>query len=982
MTARADAVTGVDLELAERVDRIRLTVEQWLPDPDTRYQCLSLLADLIVAANSQSSVNWVTTFRPDRKLIRLNIGWVLVCTISAEAAYFHFDAEAISAEALGRIQSVAARVVDSDFRAITGVSWAQVDPAGPPDVVPLLREHAVRLVERAQATGRHRSPWWRSHKPEVIRYLERVVDRELPQPAYFGETIASDDASDGVPAPEEVRAALESFRQVPLERLRIRLRQRRAEQLREQFTRSEHLDLETFNREVWVFESMTSLRDRDIKGTIFARQPLSSEQIAELEAGLESEDLAVHGNSVWGTGSSVYGARLTDEGQKLENVRQAVAILKDGELAPVEKAKRPGDLVVANRGISEVLGIGEVIAPGYEWRPERAEYRHAVRVRWNTTVAGEIPPQRHWATTTVAEVPEELYRLIASRGVSDRPRAWIFQADPKRYDVRGAVSHREELSWRVRQHATEIHAGDTVYLWEAGPEGGVVAVAHVLTEPGPLPEDEQERPFVRDESALGAAGDQVRLRIVRAVPRPVSRDMLRGHPTLGHLPILRMAQGTNLRLSAEQSEALDAVIAEQLKLVELRVGYSEIVESLASAGLHFAPEVVSSYLLALQTKRFVILTGISGTGKTRLAMAVAESFRPRAPVTAPGDGPVQPSGSDSNYRIVAVRPDWADNRGLLGYFNPLLNRYSTTPALELLLRARDEHRRANREGRLPYPFFLILDEMNLAHVEHYFSDFLSSLESGQAIDLHSEVALEMATSADGSAPVPRELEIPPNVYFTGTVNVDETTYMFSPKVLDRAFTIELNEVDLASYAGSVESAPGEIGSPLELHGFLGLGRASQRQPNRSDWIALMEQAGPEVRDTVLGLHGLLAEEQRHFGFRVANEIARFVMLAYEQTGRASDALWAALDLAILMKVLPKLHGTQQELEEPLTGLFGFAMTGRRTGGRVNGGEAEWQHWRPRGGVLERLAGADEALRDAPRLPRTAAKLWRMLRRLR
>ncbi|MYC89325.1 MAG: hypothetical protein F4X22_13975 [Gemmatimonadales bacterium] len=343
-----------------------------------------------------------------------------------------------------------------------------------------------------------------------------------------------------------------------------------------------------------------------------------------------------------------------------------------------------------------------------------------------------------------------------------------------------------------------------------------------------------------------------------------------------------------------------------------RPRFRDLVESLKARGLLFPTETVADYVLALQTKRFAILTGISGTGKTQIAMAVARSFpatirdqpaeeldassapddavrmtarpfhfkwrqivlpvrfaaevesflaptagsasrmiqveypggltklrfyrEPNRNVTwllfagahdfrdwylenvQPGDQfyiSFQEGETPDEHRIklrlaetevaereldnrvvVPVRPDWVDNRGLLGYFNPLSNEYSTTPFLSLLLEAQAEEQRAEKEGRDPHPFFVVLDEMNLARVEHYFSDFLSALESGEPISLHESEEVEEGRTESGAV-VPRQLRVPNNVFFTGTVNVDETTYMFSPKVLDRAFTIEFDRVDLA-----------------------------------------------------------------------------------------------------------------------------------------------------------------------------------------
>ena len=512
--------------------------------------------------------------------------------------------------------------------------------------------------------------------------------------------------------------------------------------------------------------------------------------------------------------------------------------------------------------------------------------------------------------------------------------------------------------------------------------------------------------------------------------------------------------------------------------------FDAILQALHGQGLYFPPELISNYLLALQTKRFVILTGISGTGKTQLALAVAQHLNPTTNVAlqTPSDAramevfpyivhdhrlvlpaafvatlllpPIDPvinkgsvemwypdghatltlskdlernrtfmsfshtpfrkwfdehlhagdrffleaiESSDgstsglrlslpktqnvapqedrSHYQVTAVRPDWTDNRGLLGYYNPLTNRYAATPFLRLLIDANRAWERATREGTSAQPFFAILDEMNLARVEHYFSDFLSCLESGQPIELHDDPAIEEGENEDAVA-VPRRLPIAPNLFFTGTVNVDETTSMFSPKVLDRAFTIELNQVDLAGFGLAGGAASGG-GSPLSLHRFDGT-LGEWRKPDTADWQAFGELLDGELRQVVIDLNDLLAGGQRHFGYRVSVEIARFVLLAREQAGEGAEVLWAALDLAILEKVLPKFHGTQGELGEILAAVGHFALTGEPS--KAAPVPDTFLHdWALRGGSLV-WAGTSSGAQE-PRLPRTAAKVWSMLHRL-
>lgn len=495
--------------------------------------------------------------------------------------------------------------------------------------------------------------------------------------------------------------------------------------------------------------------------------------------------------------------------------------------------------------------------------------------------------------------------------------------------------------------------------------------------------------------------------------------------------------------------------------------FPALLDAFEGAGLVYPAELVANVLLALQVKRFVILTGISGTGKTRIAQVLADQFSVRREVTLPADPgddaalvtvmpymrkyhrlilpaavaaqlpglPTEPGSYKLNARwpggtielsiyirdavqvlfrgalrqwfdatfaegdtvvlrahedgatlvldrppkatvreervanaeIVAVRPDWTDHRGLLGAYNPLTQRYLATPFLRLLLRADEE---ARKHPEAPAPFFLVLDEMNLARVEHYFADFLSALESGEPLHLHDSLAVEEG-AADDALAVPRQLRVPPNVFFVGTVNVDESTYLFSPKVLDRAFTVELNAVDLDGLAAGLQR-----GGELDLGGWRGA-LLPPRRPGREDWTWLLSvEAGALVAE-LRAFHRLLAGYNRHFGYRVATEVARFVRLATEQATDPGDAAWAALDLALLQKVLVKLHGTRHELATVLDALLRFALVGV-SGDPARGDPAGWVY-RPEEAVV---LPKDEAADVAAVFPRSAAKLWRMRDRLR
>ncbi len=247
-------------------------------------------------------------------------------------------------------------------------------------------------------------------------------------------------------------------------------------------------------------------------------------------------------------------------------------------------------------------------------------------------------------------------------------------------------------------------------------------------------------------------------------------------------------------------------------------------------------------------KRFVLLSGLSGTGKTAITLCYSKAVCELMGL------PV------SDHReVVPVSPDWRDPSGLLGYFNALHAdpTFQAEPALRLVLRAVEDPRR---------PYFLILDEMNLARVERYFAPFLSAMETGKDLVLH-------ANSAEVND-VPPRVPWPTNLHIAGTVNMDETTHAFSDKVLDRAFTLEFWDVDLATY----------------------FERAADKGPDKRL---------PDVEAVLSELHEAMRPIRRHFGYRTANEVIAFMRAIPTLEGTTSAGF---LDQAVFAKVLPRLRG--------------------------------------------------------------------------
>jgi 5-methylcytosine-specific restriction enzyme B len=244
------------------------------------------------------------------------------------------------------------------------------------------------------------------------------------------------------------------------------------------------------------------------------------------------------------------------------------------------------------------------------------------------------------------------------------------------------------------------------------------------------------------------------------------------------------------------------------------------------------------------------------------------------------------------------------------------------------------------------PYLLVLDEMNLAHVERYFADILSGMESDHPV-------VPNVGLSDGEwrlvDPAQSRLPVPANLFVVGTVNVDETTYMFSPKVLDRANTIEFRVAtsDLQATAPvsiQVEECPRAVARSF-LHAATQPAKQSDSSRQVAEWLKV--------------LHQRLTEQGREFGHRTFSEASRFADLL--SAAGIEDPL-VALDLQVLQKVLPKYHGSVRELSEPLNDLGAWCLFG--PGGEVPAGFE-----------------AAEPASATPVLPRSFDKIHRMAKRL-
>lgn len=408
-----------------------------------------------------------------------------------------------------------------------------------------------------------------------------------------------------------------------------------------------------------------------------------------------------------------------------------------------------------------------------------------------------------------------------------------------------------------------------------------------------------ELQFVRNSSHFDTAALRVELAIEAVLTEPLLRRDLLSVPALRELSILRGPQGTNFSVTQTESEALLQLFEsarQSRQTVTPRLDLAAVVDSFAAAleqsSLRFNHETVRTFVASLATKRFAILTGLSGSGKTQLALRFG-----------------QWCGTD-RVKIIPVRPDWTGPEYLLGYEDALLpseagqRAWHAPDALQFMLTAAADPQ---------YPYVLVLDEMNLAHVERYLADVLSGIESEEPClpNLSLEDGYWRATDAEN----PR-IRFPDNLFLVGTVNVDETTFMFSPKVLDRANTIEfrIHHTDLTLSARKPRPlAPG----PEDLvRGFLEIARDVDFH------LANEASQQAEFESALRSLHEILGESGFEFGHRTFFEAVRYAGM-FQAAGGAE---WRqALDLQLLQKLLPRVHGPRRRLEPLVKRLESFCL---------------------------------------------------------
>ncbi|MFA2694295.1 McrB family protein [Bacillus mycoides] len=331
-------------------------------------------------------------------------------------------------------------------------------------------------------------------------------------------------------------------------------------------------------------------------------------------------------------------------------------------------------------------------------------------------------------------------------------------------------------------------------------------------------------------------------------------------------------EGTKYEMIYERKE----VYLDQQSIID------QVSSYIQSKGFYYEKKDLINFFLSLKTKPFVILSGISGTGKTKIVQWFAESL-----------GATE---ENEQFTLIPVRPDWSDSSDLLGYVN-LQGEFQERPLIKVL---------ENADANPNRPYFVVLDEMNLARVEYYFSDFLSVIESRKWKDgkiVTSPVLPESITN--------KRIIIPSNVYIIGTVNMDETTHPLSKKVLDRANTIEFNTVNLDyfNFLMDIEEKEAEIVSN---------GSLETKYLHLKECFKENEDLVRNISTILIEINKTLESVGAQVGYRIRDEICFY--MAYNEKGKLLS-FDEALDYQIYQKILPRLAGSDGRTEEVLKQLY-------------------------------------------------------------
>lgn len=559
-------------------------------------------------------------------------------------------------------------------------------------------------------------------------------------------------------------------------------------------------------------------------------------------------------------------------------------------------------------GVDELAGLVELV----ESEPDLSDAR--LLIEGMREQEGERG-RRQSVLDRLAVVAERVEELDATTMDEFRYRLELIEADVADERLDDAERGLDELGPEVAATLSEVRRSRLAEIADELEQlaSGVLAGAGLLAQEAraqiaDLADREVPEKVIE---ALEYRLDQVRVEARRKVLATLeqvedradkARDGLVEDDRVRLQSLLRDARAAADEPDLPRAEAVAAQAAAFLDERVVRVwradeGESELVDHLIGylqQAVHFAEADIRRLHVALKTKRFVILAGLTGTGKSTIARLYAEA--------------VDATTDNGRFRRVAVRPNWVDETEVLGYLNPTTGRFEPGWLAALI-------RTCHRDPDLPV--FCVLDEMNLAPVEQYLADVLSAMEeqrtttSGVPIQLYSPAA-----EPSNREEWPPSILFPENLFLIGTVNVDETTRPLSERVLDRANVLQLSTaVDASHHEVSRVQALNEPRWRVRMGDWEEIVRAESDDRHHEFLVEIAEQ---------------LAVVRIGMGIRSHLEIERFCANA---VGILDDE--DALDFALMQRVIPKIRGFKGDLAAGLSDLLHeFEAVGAGSSARV------------------------------------------------
>lgn len=895
-------------------------LSEWFPSEEVRSACMDCLADSIVQAHALGAARWVLTLTSDA-VLSLSVGQLLVLRFNGNGdAKIALAETALDAPAEEVFASIAETTKVEPFATVPEVVVRSIPAAAFAHLLPRMRPALVAAIERAAMTVSFRTGYYLHFSSEAVALVEAETKRSLPRPDYRAASEAGASPSTSLRAESSDRRwsdaeLIEAWRTFDAETVPwIADGARLVKEIAEVSTTT-FITIPVQQR-VWSGRGVASAgMGESINVAAAFDDPEVLERFDQLRGRVWPTDVEECARAIQAEFDAVMARLITGLGVRARptaKLLRAFAILVPAHLTCLLQADARA------KAVRRILGRppeGSAIAEQVRMRArlrsvlgdETTLAEHVRRSRFTWRIQAHAPPKMG----TVAPPPEappappppppppedppdgprlvlwpigRQYRGVGAIGgyagtwrdilraalpgqsievLIDEVRAAGVTASAKTIGYSISRLYGMELLLREKDlhrpspEGLQILDGDDAPLVErllVSTYGFAQLLRCLVESTGSLSKHDlftrirQRYPaWTSDFAPTVLVAFFVDLGLVEALPNDDLR--LTEYGVRWHARLPDVLSDPAVTVGSEPpgltaSAAPTSLTVTTLSFGELAKAFRDdsetrgfVIDDGTLRALHVAWTCHSS-------KHFILLSGLSGTGKTAVLRHYARTWCR-----------VRGLESDRHLAVVAVSPDWHDPSGLLGYFNPLHEdpTYQIEPALQLLLAADAD--RAN-------PYFLVLDEMNLARVERYLAPLLSAMETGAPIALHA--------SAEAVNGVPPSVQWPRNLFLAGTVNMDESTHPFSDKVLDRAFTLEFWDVDLKGF----------------------FDRRSQRH------------AATEA--CLIALHDALQPARRHFGYRTAGEVVDFALGSLQ----AGESESAAIDMAVFSKVLPRLRGDQ------------------------------------------------------------------------